>query len=400
MVLHNRLTHSLKVEQVGISLFTKLSVDGSLEDLADEHAVAAACLAHDLGHPPFGHAGEQELHQLVVCAAHQKTTRTLAARLADPCTDCLLEDGFEGNAQSFRILTALAVHKDTSKDVPYGLDLTAGTLRATTKYPWAHGDNAAKPEKWGAYDSDIDVLNSLTGGAQTLSLDAQIMDWSDDISYAVHDIEDFYRTGFIPFDQLKEKTDSLNRFLAYVEARQGPISTELRDIFDEVMLYFPSRRFAGNSEDFAELDKLRGTLLTQFINGASVDGENLALDSTQKKLNSIIKQFIWYYVIDAPQLTNIQAGQRRVLREIFEALRPQLEDTYKVGLEAKPSDSDLRRLPHALRAAVDTSLRQDSTYTKSQRILRGLIDYIAGLSDAQAYFEHSVLKGREPVGHL
>lgn len=401
MVLHNRLTHSLKVEQVGISLFTKLSAEGDLTGVADEYAVAAACLAHDLGHPPFGHAGEQELHKLIVCERHLLAPRTRVARAADPCGECLLEDGFEGNAQSFRILTALAVHKETdSSATPLGLDLTAATLRATTKYPWAHGDNPEKLEKWGAYDCDIDVLDSLTGGSQELSLDAQIMDWSDDISYAVHDIEDFYRTGFIPFNQLKENTDSLNEFLAYVEIRQGKIDKDLREIFENVMVFFPSRRFAGKSEDFAELDKLRGTLLTRFINGASRESDTLVVNPIQKRLNSIIKQFIWYHVIDDPRLTNIQAGQRRVLREVFEALHFQVRDTYKVSEGVEPNDSELRRLPHALRAAVDTSLRQKSNYTKAQSVTRGLIDYIAGLSDSQAYYEHSVLKGREPVGHL
>lgn len=400
MVLHNRLTHSLKVEQVGISLFSKLSSEGPVGD-ADEYAVAAACLAHDIGHAPFGHAGEQELHRLIVCPTHQENPRTYEARSADPCHDCILEDGFEGNAQSFRILTALAVHKDSQpKSIPYGLDLTATTLRATTKYPWAHGDNRNKLEKWGAYDCDVPVLRSLTGGDESPTLSAQIMDWADDISYAVHDIEDFYRTHFIPVNQLKEDASSFVEFIAYVEARSGAIDQAVKDVLEEVMFYFPSTRFAGKAADFKELDNLRGTLLTKFIGSATVDGGVLRIDPIRKQLNSIIKQLIWYHVIDDPQLTNIQAGQRRVLREIFEVLHEQVKLTYKVGKNEEPNDSDLRRLPHGLRAAIDVATRQQSHYNKAQNVARGLIDYIASLSDAQAYYEHSVLKGREPVGHL
>jgi dGTPase len=400
-VLHNRLTHSLKVEQVGVALFTKLSAVENLDGRADIHAVAAACLAHDLGHPPFGHAGEEELHRLVVCEQHRAHPRKYVDRLSDPCRECLLEDGFEGNAQSFRILTALAVHKDgNDTDEVLGLDLTAATLSAATKYPWAHGDNPAKLNKWGAYDCDVDVLNQIVGGSQRLSLDAQIMDWADDISYAVHDIEDFYRTAHIPLDQLKANSDSLAEFLEYAEDRVGVIGDELKKIIENLAFYFPDRRFAGKSKDFIELDMLRGTLLTRFINAAHVDGNDLDLDPVQKRLNSVVKQLIWYHVIDDPRLTNIQTGQRRVLREIFEMLLPQVRDTYRVSSSEEPDDSDLRRLPHELRAAVELSLRQQSKYSKAQRVTRGLLDYIAGLTDAQAYHEHSILKGREPVGHL
>ena len=121
-VFHNRLTHSLQVAQVGRSLAEKLRAGGAACDAiggVDPDTVEAACLAHDLGHPPFGHTAEERLNKLVGSTA----------------------GGFEGNAQSFRIVTKLAF-KSTKHA---GLDLTAGTLAAILKYPWLKGQNK---ENW------------------------------------------------------------------------------------------------------------------------------------------------------------------------------------------------------------------------------------------------------------
>jgi dGTPase len=127
-VFHNRLTHSLQVAQVGRRIAENLNKrQPETRDYIDPDVVEAACLAHDLGHPPFGHIAEQILNQ---------RTKKFG--------------GFEGNAQSFRIVTKLA-----SRSPDYGgLDLTAATLAAILKYPWLRGRNAAKPSKWGAYSSE------------------------------------------------------------------------------------------------------------------------------------------------------------------------------------------------------------------------------------------------------
>jgi dGTPase len=404
MVLHNRLTHSLKVEQVGLSIYSKLQAETlGLDELADRSAIAAACLAHDLGHPPFGHAGEQELHAMVTCDFHRESPRPLDERRKKPCTVCLLEDGFEGNAQSFRILAVLAVHKDSGQHPePVGLDLTAATLRAASKYPWARGDNPAKPVKWGAYDCDIQILDDLTGASPKLTLDAQIMDWADDISYAVHDIEDFYRTGHIPLWDYKADREDLKRFLEYAlsDSAAGPASEEVLAALNNLLTFFPTSQFTGSQADLAELDAARGILLTQFINGATVVGNNLQIDPIQKQLNAIVKQFIWYHVIDGPRLTNIQSGQRRVLRDIFTAMRGPAERAYRVQASGEPTEKELRSLPYALRTAIDVGMRENTYSSRTKIVHRGLLDYISGLSDADAYHQHAVLQGREPVGHL
>jgi len=131
-VFHNRLTHSFQVAQVGRRLAERLlSVHGEtvlLSDGLDPDVVEAACYAHDLGHPPFGHIAEEELNSLAGAGI----------------------DGFEGNAQSFRIITKLAQHSSLHR----GLDLTRATLAAVLKYPWRLGENPEKTNKWGAYRSE------------------------------------------------------------------------------------------------------------------------------------------------------------------------------------------------------------------------------------------------------
>jgi len=124
----------------------------------DPDVVEAACYAHDLGHPPFGHVVEEELNELA------------GAEI----------DGFEGNAQSFRIITKLAQHSPLHR----GLDLTRATLAAVLKYPWRRGENPKKPNKWGAYsseDKDFEFAIQLRGESKGRTLEAQLMDWADDI---------------------------------------------------------------------------------------------------------------------------------------------------------------------------------------------------------------------------
>ena len=167
-VPRTRLTHSLECAQIGREIAGRLG--------ADPDVVDAACLAHDLGHPPFGHNGE--------------------AALDEAASEC---GGFEGNAQSLRELTRLE-----TKIVGAGLNLTRATLDAACKYPWPRSDR--DPVKYGVYPDDLPVFEWIRRGAleRRRSLEAQIMDWADDVAYSVHDLEDGVRAGLVDLGRLAD----------------------------------------------------------------------------------------------------------------------------------------------------------------------------------------------------
>lgn len=198
-VFHNRLTHTLEVAQVARRLAERLLDEQSAlaEVLGlDAEVAEAAALAHDLGHPPFGHVAEEELDRLVKSAG--------------------LMDGFEGNPQSFRVVTKLAKrHEDFD-----GLNLSRASLNAILKYPWfRQTDGSWQERKWGAFHVDgEDFTFAREGFADTYkSAEAEIMDWADDIAYAVHDVEDFYRAGLVPLEQLLSSPE-----VAEAYAERGP----------------------------------------------------------------------------------------------------------------------------------------------------------------------------------
>lgn len=404
--IHNRLTHSLKVEHMGAALYQVLTLRNPDLEI-DQDAIRAACLAHDLGHPPFGHIAEDELNHLLHCAEHQETSTTSSERTHrgeanhDRCGNCHLPDGFEGNAQSFRILTRLEAHKS---NVGYGLNLTLLSLRATSKYPWLCGDNDAKPGKWGAFDCDAHILDEACPQGKK-DIHADIMDWADDIAYAVHDLEDFFTAGLIPLQEHSFVSPTATRFARYVEPKRHPTEAALA-AWEELREYFPKSSFIGSNSDLKKLDTLRSTLISQALDAVTVTDTGLVPDPLAKQVNGLLKELTWYHIIDNPDLTLVQQGQRGVIRRLYGRFYGQL-------VENKKSPTCYRKLEPAVRAnggkptpamnvfparlrrylGLAWGSKNMGDYETQHRTTRAIVDYIASLSDADAYRIDEILNG-------
>jgi dGTPase len=318
-VFHNRLTHSLKVAQIARRIAEYLNRDQPTQVRAiggiDPDAAEAAGLAHDLGHPPFGHIAEEELDALV--------------------RDAGVRDGYEGNAQSFRIVARLAVSDacDPNDSPIGGLNLTRRTLDGILKYPWAHG-NRRNPKKWGYYSTEAEVFEWVRDGRrrEQRSVIAEIMDWSDDITFAIHDLVDFYCAGRIPIDRCKgNKSDERDRLTRGMFGRKPQWLVE-RSKYEEALAaiidnfpFEPDERYTDCESDRARLYAFSTALIKYFVGAlhlnTSVDALSLVCIEPDARMEvEVLKQFIWEYIIENPDLAVPQNGQRVAIQTVFRDL--------------------------------------------------------------------------------
>lgn len=401
-IFHNRLTHTFKVAQLGRRLAQKFLQNPETADLAkqlgglDADVVEAACLAHDLGHPPFGHLGEKTLLRLV----NDKNR--------DNASESVRNDGYEGNAQSFRIVTKLALRRrGATKAVQPGLNLTSATLNAILKYPWHQDGIDARGKqgphsKWGVYFSEKPIFTLLRPDGDTRrTLEAELMDWADDITYALHDLDDFYRAGLIRLDSLRlpgERELFLESFQASPKLKDTNYSSEEIEqaLVKLLRFHLPSGTYEARRHQKADLITNVSNLIKDFIdginlNGAAVDtvGESRVLiDSTRHLEVKMLQHLTWYYVIDRPELESQQSGQEAIITYLF--------DYYLTALDSKPSRLFLR-VPAEFRDFYKQEL-DNSERTLSEDALRARIaaDIVSGMTDDQAQQMYLRITGVRP----
>lgn len=374
--VHNRMTHSFRVEQIARSIAIALD-----SDLVNEDVVSMASLAHDLGHPPFGHNGEKALQEMLICPKHRKADRDALKNghgldtTCDYDVPCLARDSFEGNAQTFHMIAALSAKQGNEKTVNQGhtvrvgLDLTRRSLKAVLKYPWVRGGNRSKPNKWSVYDAELPVFRWIFDNLETAglpSLEAQVMDFSDDIAYAVHDIEDFFKLGVIPLWQIRDGSNDLFEFMMYLTDKAvGREGGELFELVEQYRRYFdyrkrmaeqdaldvnedqentyresafpfvveigkfcrsfPSERYEDSLESDERVSSFRSDLITEFVSDIEINDKGVLQYRSAATLMKIhfLKQLTWFYAIDNPRVQALKIGQRRIVQKCFTMLYSQ-----------------------------------------------------------------------------
>ncbi len=346
-----RLSHSLECAQVGREIGAALGADPDL--------LESACLAHDLGHPPFGHNGEKAL-----------------AKIAKDI------GGFEGNAQSFRLLPRIEAKTVDQDGLSVGLNLTRATLDAATKYPWSSREN---PDKFGVYQDDLEIFNWVRQESleSRTCMEAQIMDWSDDVAYSVHDLEDGLVTGQIDISKLNDDLEHLY---------QTAIRDYLPDLSQQEATYalnslhklscWPNE-FDRSHRHLAQLKDLTSQLIGRFALYAERAtreryGEgnltryqaNLIVPREVRIEVAILKSMAGYYIIGAEISKERYARQEEVIIELVEAVS--------------------RLAPASLESFF---LQQWQVADSDGAKMRVVIDQVASLTDMGAYALHEKLIG-------
>ncbi|MCW0212161.1 MAG: dNTP triphosphohydrolase [Pseudonocardia sp.] len=423
LLLHNRLTHSLQVAQVARAIAEQLTPERTVAGLGgcDPDVVEAAALAHDLGHPPFGHLGEQVLDRLA------------RERLG-------LTDGFEGNAQSFRIVTTIDLHGPGRE----GLGLTAAVRAAILKYPWTrrghpdpHPSAAPLPPRGGGPLPDaphagsakfscyrtelgelIDSRAPFDGviGPWQQTVEAAVMDTADDIAYAIHDVEDFHRVGILQQAGVSAELNdwhrspaagpgsSLERLRVRIRERDSWIYDEgafrdavarVRDELADGLLAIP---FDGSMAAERAVAEFSARWTSRLVAGVRVLPEppvraaHVVLETEQWHEVAVLKFVHQQFVLRRADLASVQRGQATIVTGLVGALYDWLSDRSSPSLPPRLHDLvELARGEYTALADADVVEQRE---VEDLARGRAVVDYVASLTDVQAGALLDVLTGR------
>ena len=332
-----RLTHTLEVAQISRELGRALGCDADICDLAG--------LAHDLGHPPFGHNGEDALNEV---------SQDIG--------------GFEGNAQSFRVLSRLEAKEVAPDGASVGLNLTRASLNSFIKYPWF-----ARPgnRKFNAYEDDADYFNWVRQGSvdDQPSFEAQIMDWSDDVAYSVHDIEDGIHGEYFDPGALRSATERSQIVeFAHATYAKDVDPAELEAAVQRIADYdYWPATFDGSPVAMRHVKRMTSELTGRFVNTtltatsqwlarvAAEDGKpvkrrnaRLVVPAEPRAEVAVLKATANIYVFQHEERQRAYVQQREILKELVATLRLRgrdtLDPTYRAYWDAADSDRQRHRI--------------------------------------------------------
>jgi dGTPase len=390
--VHHRLIHSVEVSSVGRSLAMRighwLAEQGHIAP-GDEHSLAnivqAACVAHDIGNPPFGHSGEDAMGSWF--AEQFAAGKGLMADVAPEYRHEF--KAFEGNAQGFRILTRLEMYRNEG-----GMRLSKATLGAFMKYPVTASARAMLKDsgvadyvglkKFGVFSGEVelfkDVAASLglpeeTHGAETWWRRHPlvfVVEAADDICYNIVDIEDAFTTGELPYDTVVD-------MLAQVARPRDTLPGDRSKGEHVAMLRAMAigKAIASCVEAFKDhyaaiMDGTFSGALTEVGDMASVFGSMRQLSSD--------------HIFTAPRKTELEISGRRIIGNVMSGILPVYEDLASVDWQADRISARSRQLVRAL----DLDLRNLTTPVEA---LHALADFTSGMTDRYALRISRMLSG-------
>jgi dGTPase len=343
-----------------------------------------------------------------------------------------LTDSFEGNAQTFRILTRLSIKASgqakSEAGQQLGMNLTAASLAASVKYPWEHMKAKTylgakyRPrlsryysKKWGFYGDDATLWPQIESRAvrpgEKYSINAQIMDLADDVTYAVHDVHDYFRVGLVPLEIVSEglnnSNDEFKQFDAYARSSLSmkPEVDFDDDEFPRAMrwlrsLPLPRRPYSDSDVDRGVLHAFESAAVRGVQEATSIRNEQIYTSKHLLLALEYLKELTWYYVINHPHLSSSQQGQRKVIRDLHFWL-------CEWAMECYPDEADehrtqkvrrnLRRLPARFRDMLDVTATENNLDDQA-KVSRAAVDFIVGLTDSEALDLHQRLGGNGLLG--